>query len=143
MTGYLDRKSAQEKGGALGGLRRSLLEHDYLRTKVVRAATASKRPSVGPDRTRGNEPARILLWHPGQFEVPTNDQPRHQPARHEARSNQRLFVPFGSPPSVAVGSLSARAAHRSRAPQNSHAENNLDCGVSEDFKVESRPCTRQ
>ena len=55
---------APKKRRSPRGLRRSLLEHNYLRTKAVRAATASKRPSVGPDRTRGNEPARILLWHP-------------------------------------------------------------------------------
>ena len=66
---------------------------------------------------RGDGPARILLWHPGQYEVPTNDELRHQPARPETRPNQRLYVPLGSPPSVAVGSSSARAAHRSRAPQ--------------------------
>ena len=35
----------------------------------------------------------------------TNDEPRYRPARLEARSNQRLNVPLGSPPSVAVGSL--------------------------------------
>jgi hypothetical protein len=84
--------------------------------KVVRVATASERPSVGPGRARGDEPARILLWHPGQYEVPTNDEPRHQPTRPETRPNQRLYVSLGSPPSVAVGSSSARAAHRSRAP---------------------------
>ncbi len=99
------------------GLRRSLLMHYYLRTKAVRVATASERPSVGPGRARGDGPARILLWHPGQYEVPTNDELRHQPARPETRPNQRLYVPLGSPPSVAVGSSSARAAHRSRAPQ--------------------------
>jgi hypothetical protein len=68
------------------------------------------------DRARGNEPARIPQWHPGQYEVPTNDEPR-QPARPETRPNQRLYVSLGSPPSVAVGSSSARAAHRSRASQ--------------------------
>ncbi len=87
-----------------------------LRTKAVRTATASERPSVGLGRARGNEPARIPQWHPGQYEVPTNEEPRHQPARQETRPNQRLYVPLGSPPSVAVGSSSARAAHRSRAP---------------------------
>jgi hypothetical protein len=85
--------------------------------KVVRVATASERPSVGPGRARGDEPARILLWHPGRHEVPTNDEPRHQPTRPETRPNQRLYVSLGSPPSAAVGSSSARAAHRSRAPQ--------------------------
>jgi hypothetical protein len=99
------------------GLRHPLLEHYYLRTKAVRAATASERPSAGPDRARGNEPARIPQWHPGQYEILTNDEPRHQPARPETRPNQRLYVSLGSPPSVAVGSLSAPAAHRSRAPQ--------------------------
>jgi hypothetical protein len=68
-------------------------------------------------RARGNEPARILLWHTGQYEEQTNDGPRHQPTRPETRPNQRLYVSLGSPPSVAVGSSSARAAHRSRAPQ--------------------------
>ncbi len=98
------------------GLRHPLLEHDHARTKVVRTATASERPSVGHGRTRGNEPARIPLWHPGQYEVLTNDEPRDQPTRPETRPNQRLYVPLGSPPSVAVGSPSARAAHRSCAP---------------------------
>lgn len=45
-----------------------LLEHHYVRTKVIRIATASERPSVGPDRARDNEPARIL-WPPGQYEA--------------------------------------------------------------------------
>ncbi len=94
-----------------------LLEQHYVRTKVIRTATASERPSVGPGRARDIEPARIPLWPPGQHEVPTNDEPRRQPARPETRPNQRLYVPLGSPPLVAVGSFSARAAHRSRAPQ--------------------------
>ena len=93
----------------------------YVQTKVIRTATASERPSVGPGRARDNEPARIPLWPPGQHEVPTNGKPRCQPARPEARPNQRLYVPLGSPPSVAVGSNSARAAHRSRAPRNDTA----------------------
>jgi len=93
-----------------------LLEHYPIRTKVVRTATASERPSVGPGRARDDKPARIPLWPPGQHEVPTNGQPRCRPARPEARPNQRLYVPLGSPPSVAVGSSSARAAHRSCAP---------------------------
>jgi hypothetical protein len=116
------------------GLRHHLLEHHYLRTKAVRAATASERPSAGPDRARGNKPARIPQWHPGQYEILTNDEPRHQPARPETRPNQRLYVPLGSPPSVAVGSLSAPAAHRSRAPQI-NTEDDLDCDASKDFKV--------
>jgi len=108
--------------------------------KVVRVATASERPSVGPGRARGNEPARLLLWHPGQYKVPTNDEPRHQPTRPETRPNQRLYVPLGSPPSVAVGSSSARAAHRSRAPQiDRYTRNDLDCGASKDFKVPGAP----
>src|SRR5271166_5713805 len=82
-----------------------LPERYYLRTKAVRTATTSERPSVGPDRARGNEPARIPQWHPGQHEVLTNNEPRHQPARPETRPNQRLYVPLGSPPSVAVGSF--------------------------------------
>jgi len=99
------------------GLRHPLLEHSYPRTKVVRAATASERPSVGHGRARGDEPARTPLGPPGRYEASTNDEPRHQPARPETRPNQRLYVPLGSPPSVAVGSTSTRAAHRSRAPQ--------------------------
>jgi hypothetical protein len=94
-----------------------LLELRYLRTKAVRAATASERPSVGPGRARGKEPARIPHRHPGLYEVLTNNEPRHQPTRPETRPNQRLYVSLGSPPSVAVGSSLARAAHRSRAPQ--------------------------
>jgi hypothetical protein len=93
-----------------------LLEHNSVRTKVIRTATASERPSVGPGRARDNEPARIPQWPPGQHEASTNDEPRHQPACPETRPNQRLCVSLGSPPSVAVGSLSARTAHRSRAP---------------------------
>jgi hypothetical protein len=89
----------------------------HLWTKVVRGATAPELPSVGPDRARGKKPARIPQWHPGQYEVLTNAEPRHQPARPETRPNQRLYVSLGSPPSVAVDSSSARAAHRSRAPQ--------------------------
>jgi hypothetical protein len=89
----------------------------YLRTKVVRTATASERPSVGRGHTRGDEPACLPVWHSSQYEVLTNDDPRHQPARPETRPNQRLCVPLGSPPSVAVDSSSARAAHLSRAPQ--------------------------
>src|SRR5512139_3961448 len=93
-----------------------LLERFYLRTKVIRTATASERPSVGPGRARDNEPARIPLWPPGQYEVRPNDEPRYQPSRQETRPNQRLYEPLGSPPSVAVGWVPARAAHRSRAP---------------------------
>src|SRR5262245_54066254 len=48
---------------------------------------------------------------------PTSDEPRDQPARPEAQPNQRLYEPLGSPPSVAVGWMTARAAHRSRAPE--------------------------
>jgi hypothetical protein len=66
---------------------------------------------------RGNEPAHFPSSHPGQYEVLTNDEPRHPPARPETRPNQRLCVSPGSPPSVAVSSLSTRAAHRSCAPQ--------------------------
>jgi hypothetical protein len=52
-------------------------------------------------------PARIPLWPPGQYEVPTNDEPQHLPARPETRPNQRLCVPLGPPPLVAVGLSSA------------------------------------
>src|SRR5882757_5021594 len=97
---------------------RALLHTDQgYAPQLIRTATASERPSVGPGRARGVEPARIPLRPPGQHEVPTNDEPRHQPARPETRPNQRLYVPLGSPPSVAVGSSSARAAHLSRAPK--------------------------
>jgi hypothetical protein len=68
-------------------------------------------------RARGDEPARIPQWHPGQYEALTKSEPRHQPSRPETRPNQRLYVSLGSPPLVAVGSSSARAAHRSRAPK--------------------------
>jgi hypothetical protein len=68
-------------------------------------------------RARGDEPARTSQWHPGQYEALTKSEPRHQPSRPETRPNQRLYVPLGSPPLVAVGSSSARAAHRSRAPK--------------------------
>src|ERR1700722_14894526 len=111
------RPAERRKRRSPPGLRHPLLEHNYPRTKVVRAATASERPSVGHSRARSNEPARTPLGPPGQYEASTNDEPRHQPARPETRPNQRLYVPLGSPPSVAVGSSSARAAHLSRAPQ--------------------------
>ncbi len=94
------------------------LERFYVRTKVIRMATASERPSAGLGRARDNEPARITLWPTGQHEIPTNDEPRYQPVRPETRPNQRLYVSFGSPPLVAMGSSPARAAHRSRAPKN-------------------------
>jgi hypothetical protein len=68
-------------------------------------------------RARGDEPARTPQWHPGQYEALTKSEPRHQPSRPETRPNQRLYVPLGSPPLVAVGSSSTRAAHRSRAPR--------------------------
>jgi len=89
--------------------------------EVIRTATASERPSVGPGRARDNEPARIPLMASWPARGPTNDEPRHPPARPETRPNQRLYVPLGSPPSVAVGYFSARAAHRSRAPQTDTA----------------------
>jgi hypothetical protein len=111
------------------------LERFYVRTKVIRMATASERPSVGLDRARDNEPACISLWPPGQHEVPTNDKPRHQPARPETRPNQRLYVSFGSPPLVAVGTSPARAAHQSRAPKNHHPESTVACGAGEVLKA--------
>jgi hypothetical protein len=92
-----------------------LLDHYYVRTKVIRTATASERPSVGPGRARDNEPARIPLWPPGQYEVPVNEEPRHQPTRPETRPNQRLDVPLGSPPSVADGLRVG--AHRPSKPR--------------------------
>ena len=111
------RSAERRKRRSPRGLRHPLLKHNYARNKVVRAATALERPSVGHGRARGNEPARTPLGPPGQYEALTNDEPRHQPARPETRPNQRLYVPLGSPPSFAVSSSSARAAHRSRAPQ--------------------------
>ena len=107
----------QRKRRSPRGLRHSCSSTITYGLKVVRLATASERPSVGPGRARGDEPARIPQGHPGQYEVLISDAPRHQPARPETRPNQRLYVPLGSPPSVAVGSSSARAAHRSRAPK--------------------------
>jgi len=81
------------------------------------------------------KPARIPLWPGGQYEVSTNDEPRNQPMRLETRPNQRLYVSLGSPPFVAVGSCSARAAHLSRAPPILCLENDLDCGASKDLKT--------
>jgi len=86
-------------------------------------------------RARGHEPARIPEWHPGQYEASTKSKPRHQPSRPETRPNQRLYVPLGSPPLVAVGSSSARAAHRSRAPRTRGSKNGLDCGASKGFQA--------
>jgi hypothetical protein len=82
------RSSAQQ-------LHRSVLPLDPV-ARVARACAHPQRP-------------------PGQHEVAINEAPRHQPVRLESRSNQRLYVPFGSPPSVAVGFSTARAAHQSRA----------------------------
>ena len=98
----------------------------YVQTKVIRTATASERPSVGPGRARDDKPARIPLWPPGQHEVPINEEPRDQPARPETQPNQRLYVPLGSPPLIAVGSPSTHAAHRSCAPQIDILESELD-----------------
>jgi hypothetical protein len=50
---------ALEKTAESKGTPPFLLEHYYLRTKAIRTATASERPSVGLDRARGNESARI------------------------------------------------------------------------------------
>ena len=67
----------------------------------------------------------------GRYEVPTNELPRNQPVRLELRSNQRLYVPFGSPPSVAVGFSSTRAAHASRALNIVDTKNNsIAAGVA-------------
>src|SRR6185436_5430537 len=107
-----------------------LLEH-YVRTKVIRTATASERPSVGHGRARSDELARIPLWPPGQYEVPPSDEPRHQPSRQETRPNQRLCVPLGSPPSVAVSSFVG--AHRPPKPR-AHPEEYRNCGTREDCK---------
>jgi hypothetical protein len=81
-----------------------LLEHYHLRTKAVRFGNC-----IGAS-IRWTRIARVAKacahprWPPGQYEVLTNDEPRHQPARQETRPNQRLCVSLGSPPSVAVGS---------------------------------------
>src|SRR5271155_3838344 len=96
----------------------SLLEHNYRRSKVIRTATASEHPSVGLGCAREEKPARIPLWPPGRYEIQTSDEPRDQPLRPKTQPNQRLYVPLGSPPFVTVSSSLARAAHRSRAPQN-------------------------
>ena len=65
----------------------------------------------------------------------TNDEPRHQPARPETRPNQRLYVPSGSPPLVAVGSSSARTTHRSRAPQTDTPRMTQNRGAGKEFKA--------
>ena len=65
-----------------------LLERSYVRTKVIRTATASERPSVGPGRARGDEPARIPLWPPGQYEIRlTMNLATHQRAQGRNRTN--------------------------------------------------------
>src|ERR1700689_5426859 len=116
MCGVL-HNVAQENGGApadsaiparsllptdQGSPRSNCVEASIRWTWVARVATSLRASLIGIQ---------------SQYEVRTNEEPRHQPARHEARPNQRFYVPLGSPPSVAVGSSSARAAHRSRAPQ--------------------------
>src|SRR6201999_3419856 len=90
-----------------------LLVRQLLQTKVIRTATASRRPSIGLGRARG-ESLRASSRPTGRCKVPTNGVPRHSPACQELRSNQRLYVSLGSPPLVAVGLCSARAAHQSR-----------------------------
>src|SRR5882757_1630273 len=100
---------------------RALLHTDQgYAPRVIRTATASERPSVGPGRARGVEPARIPLWPPGQHEVPTNDEPRHQPARPETRPNQRLYVPLDH-------LLQLPWADRQRVPPTEAARPNLIC----------------
>jgi hypothetical protein len=78
--------------------------------------------------------------HPGQYEVRTNDEPRYQPSRQETRPDQRLYVPLGSPPSVAVSSSSARAAHRSSAPQIYSLRMNSNAAPVKTSKSE-KPCS--
>ncbi len=95
-----------------------------VRTKVIRTATASERPSVGLGCARGNEPARIPLWPPSQYEVPTTDEPRYQQVRPETPPNQRLYVPLGSPPLVAVGSFAG--AYRPPKPRAQSASRRMN-----------------
>ena len=69
-----------------------LLEHYYVRTKVIRTATASERPSAGSDRARDNEPARIPLWPPGQHEVRlTMNLATNQRAKRRERTNVYVY----------------------------------------------------
>ncbi len=81
------------------------------------------------------EPARSLLRPSGLYEVPINEVPRTQPVRLELRSNQRLYVPFGSPPSVAVGLLIRACRPTEAARSKSLYQDLIDCGESDDFKV--------
>jgi hypothetical protein len=53
-----------------------LPEHYWVRNKVVRTATTSKRPSVGPGRARGIC-LRASLWTCGLYELLTNAETRH------------------------------------------------------------------
>jgi hypothetical protein len=111
-----------------------LPEHYYLRTKAARAATASERPSIGLDRARGNEPARIPLLYRGQHEVRLTKNPAtNQRAKRRDRTNvcmchldHLLQLPW---------------AHHRRVPPTEAArpkyvlKNDLDCDASKDFKV--------
>src|SRR5580693_2841069 len=67
--------------------------------------------SADKARLRGNCIEASYCWARSRaWRESTNNVPCHQAACLESRSNQRLYVPLGSPPSVAVGSLTARAA---------------------------------
>jgi hypothetical protein len=76
------------KGRSPCGLRHSLLEHYYLRTKVVRVATASERPSVGLGSRAWQRACAHPQWHSGQYEVLANDElATNQRATRRDRTN--------------------------------------------------------
>ena len=108
--------SGRENGGVLANS--AVPARAIRRIHMIRTTTAAKRPTIGPGRARDVEPARVHLWPLRQYEAPTSDEPRHRPTRPETRPDQRVYVPLGSPPLIAVGSSPTRATHRSRAPQN-------------------------
>jgi len=111
-----------------------LLEHYYVRTKATRPGVIRTANCIGAS-IRWNPIAhvtislpRIPLWPPGQHEVSTNDEPRHQPARPETRSNQTFCMcHLDHLPSVAGGLIvGALPPTESRAPP--FPKNELDCG---------------
>ena len=119
----------QENGGALADsaipARAPLTaDQDNLHSNYIEASIRWTRSHAW------REPARIPQRLSGQYGLSTNDEPRHQPASLETRSNQRLCVSLGSPPLVAVGSSSARAAHRSRALQGVDLEFTIKIRIS-------------
>jgi hypothetical protein len=119
-----------------------LLEHQCVRTKATRPGSSARQlhRSVHPldSVARVTMSLRATLYGLlASTRLTTNDEPRHSPVRPEARPNQRLYEPPGSPPSVAVGLSSTRAAHRSPAP-NTDPGRCCDCGMSEVFKARRR-----